>query len=120
MGNIILILILVIIAISAINSTRKRFKGGCCGGGGETLKFKPADRNLSHYPYRAIAYIDSMTCDHCKTRIENAFNGTDGCTAKVNLKSKYADIRSKSPLSEDFVSKIITKAGYSLTNYKEL
>lgn len=120
MANIIIILILVIITISAINSARKRFKGGCCGGGDGTLKLKPADKNLSHYPYRAIAYIGSMTCDHCKTRIENAFNGTDGCTAKVNLKNKNADIRSKSPLSEDFVSNIVTKAGYTLVKYEEL
>lgn len=113
MTDVIIIIVLLILIIIALNSAKKRLKGGCCGSGGGTIKIKPTDRNKSHYPHKSLVYIDGMTCEHCQTRIENAFNSMPDCFATVNLKKKYAQVLSKSELNEKQISDLITEKGYT-------
>ncbi len=112
MTDCIVIIILLIILLAALGSAKKKLKGGCCGGGG-SVKIKPKDKNKAHYPYKVTAYIDGMSCEHCKNRIESEFNCLSGVMAKVNLKNKYAEIFSKEPISDAQISDIVTKNGYT-------
>ena len=112
MATVIICIILVLICIYAIWSYKKRLSSGCCGGGGE-IKIKPKDGNPNHYPHKVTVYIDGMTCEHCKNRVENAFNDTDGCLAKVNLERKCAELWTMNQISEQDIRAIVEKAGYA-------
>lgn len=111
MSTAIISTVIALICLYAILSYAKKLKSGCCGGGGE-IKIKPADTNTSHYPHKAIIYIDGMTCNHCKMRIENLFNNMENVYAKVNLKKKYAEVWSKEPLDNEHCKRHIENIGY--------
>ena len=113
MTDVIIIIALLIIVVLALNSAKKRLKGGCCGSGGGSIKIKPQDKNTAHYPFKSTLYIDGMTCEHCSTRIENAFNSRADCYAKVDLKKKCARLLTKEQLDEKEICDIITQCGYS-------
>ena len=85
MSTIIICAVLALICIYAVISYTKRLKNGCCGSGGE-IKIK--------------------------MRVENAFNATGEFIAKVNLKSKCADVRSKNEADERRIAQIVERAGY--------
>lgn len=112
MSTIIICAVLALICIYAVISYTKRLKNGCCGSGGGEIKIKPADADISHYPFEYIVDIGGMTCSHCKMRVENAFNATGEFIAKVNLKSKCADVRSKNEADERRIAQIVERAGY--------
>lgn len=113
MTDVIIIIVLLIIVVLALNSAKKRLKGGYCGSGGGSVKIKPQDKNTAHYPFKATVYIDGMTCEHCSMRIEKAFNSRPNCYAKVNLKKKCAQLLSKEQLSENEICDIVAQCGYS-------
>ena len=110
--TIIICIILAAICAYSIVSYKKKLNSGCCGSGGGEIKVKPGDTDLTHYPYKLKVYIDGMTCEHCKMRIENAFNRTDGFYAKVNLKKKYALLASMKPVDTENIKNIVEHAGY--------
>lgn len=112
MADAVTVIILIIVILVALGSAKKKLKGGCCGSG-NGVKIKPKDRNKAHYTYKVTAYIDGMSCEHCKNRIESEFNCLSGVMAKVNLKNKYAEIFSKEPMSNAQISDIVTKNGYT-------
>ncbi|MBQ7876396.1 MAG: heavy-metal-associated domain-containing protein [Clostridia bacterium] len=115
MKDFIVILILAVVLIFALSGARKRLKGGCCGSGGsKPKKVKPKNSNTADYAYKVTAYIEGMTCDGCKVRVENAFNSLADCYAKVNLKNKSAEIWTNTKMSEDEIADIIKKNGYTL------
>lgn len=113
MENIIIVLLIIAIAAFAFVNARKKMRGGCCGGG-STVKIKPKDKNKAHYEYKTVAFIDGMTCENCKLRVENAFNCLPGCFARVSLKKGCAEIYAKEPLDEEKIANIIEKNGYTL------
>ena len=115
MSTIIICIIIAAICIYAIFSYAKKLKGGCCGGGGGDIRIKPADGDLSHYPYKADVHIDGMTCSHCKLRVENTFNN-NGYFAKVNLKKNLAEVYSKQPFDNAKIKAIVERAGYKYVN----
>lgn len=113
MSTLIISAVIIIICIYAIFSYAKKLKGGCCGGGGGEIKMKPEDGNKEHYPFKVMAYINGMTCGHCKMTVENAFNSKSGIMAEVNLRKKYAEIWSKKELEESFIKETIENIGYT-------
>lgn len=113
MGNAIIICLLLLFALLALRETKKRLKGGCCGGGDEPVKIKPQDANPSHYSHKTLVYIEGMTCAHCRARVENEFHSHPGLLAKVDLKKKCATVWSKQPLSRETVEAIVKKSGYT-------
>ena len=117
MKDAIIILFLIAILIFALSGAKKRLKGGCCGGGSKVKKVKSADTNKSHYTYKSTIYIDGMTCEHCKARIENAFNTLPDCYAKVSLKKKCAELWTNERLSEEEIKGIVKKNGYTFVGY---
>lgn len=117
MGTAIIILILVLICIYAIKSYTKKLAHGCCGAGGDgEKKIYVKDKNTAHYPYCVKIGVEGMTCRNCKLRVENALNAEEGVWAQVNLKSKFALVRMKHPISEETLRRIITRNGYTVTN----
>lgn len=76
-------------------------------------KVKPADRDISHYPYVYRIQIEGMTCDNCRIRVENIFNSRDGFLVKVSLRKKSAVIRTKKPVQEEELSHLIEDIGYT-------
>lgn len=111
MTDIIIAVILVAVLIFALIGAKKRLKGGCCSGG-SNVKIKPSDKNIKHYPYKAVVCIEGMSCDQCKNRVESAFNAKNGCFARVNLKKGCAEIFGKEKLSKEEIENTVKKEGY--------
>lgn len=114
MENIIIIAIIVIMLIFGVIATIKHFKGegGCCGG--SDLKLKP--RRLKKIIKTITVGIDGMTCQHCRTRVENALNEMPGISARVNLKKKEARISMDREIENNTIKDTIENAGYSVTH----
>ena len=119
MTDAIIVILLLAVVVFALGGAKKRLKGGCCGGGSKPKKVKPKSTNRSHYTYKVTAYIDGMTCDHCKARVENAFNSLPDCYAKVSLRLKRAEIWSMKKMNDNEIGDIIKKSGYSLVGISE-
>lgn len=119
MGNAIIIAALILIAVFAVRSYCKKLKQGCCGGGGDqTAKTGPEDRDISHYPYTYRIGIEGMTCKNCEARMENALNRQDGYYAQISLKKKGGILRAKAPVSRDDVRVLTAKTGYTLSEFE--
>lgn len=112
----IICIILVIIAVIAIKGYTKRLSSGCCGTGSEpSLKHvKVKDKNLAHYPYSKILWVDGMSCFNCATRVENSLNRLDGVWARVDLMKEQADVYMKEQLEDEILKEAVKKAGYTV------
>ena len=118
MGTLIVVLILIAVLVLAVLSVIRRVKYGssCCGThDAAPSKIKVRDKNASHYQYAYNISIDGMHCSHCVRRVENALNLQDGVWEK-----KSALVRSKCPLEEKAVSKIVSDAGYTVTRFGKI
>ena len=66
---------------------------------------------------KTIVNIDGMWCDHCAKRVENALSAVSGVvSADVKLKKNLAVLRSREQLSEEEIKKVVTDAGYTVTD----
>lgn len=63
--------------------------------------------------YKATVYIDGMSCGHCAARVETAFAAIPGCTAKVDLANKCANVKSEAPLNEKEIFDAISSIGFT-------
>ncbi|BBJ28465.1 heavy-metal-associated domain-containing protein [Athalassotoga saccharophila] len=60
-------------------------------------------------------YIDGMTCEHCKMRVEKALKEIKGVKkAEVNLDNGTAEVETKKEISFDTFKSAIEDAGYTL------
>ena len=60
-------------------------------------------------------YIEGMTCEHCKMRVEKALKGVKGVkSATVNLENGTAEVEIKKEIPLDIFKSAIEEAGYSL------
>lgn len=85
--NVIIILIIAVGIVFGVRSVVRSAAGkSCCSGGDSIVKIGPSDNDRSHYPYRAEATVEGMTCKNCAERVTNALNSLDGVWAAVNLK----------------------------------
>lgn len=118
MSTAIIVAVLIVIAVIAIRSYAKKLTSGCCGGENEHVKkIKVEDKDVSHYPYCVQIGIDGMNCNHCKARVENTLNSEDGVWAEVDLSQNLATVHMKNNLSELFLRKLVSSAGYIMTTY---
>lgn len=69
--------------------------------------------------HKTIVYIDGMSCGHCAARVEEALSGIKGCTAKVNLANKYAEVKSEQPLNEKEVFEAVSALGFTPVRMEE-
>ena len=117
MGNEVVIIVLLGIVALAVYGTVKRIRYGssCCGE--KTLppkKVKVKDRNKASYPFVYRLKVDGMHCANCARRVENAINSLEGCWAVVDLGKKEVTLRTKRETTEQDMSAVITKAGYTV------
>lgn len=59
-----------------------------------------------------IIYVEGMTCNHCKIRVEKALNKLDGVNAQVELKEKKVKLTLTKLVDEKLLVKTIEDAGY--------
>jgi copper chaperone CopZ len=104
-------LILVFIGVLAVRSYTKSEKRLLRHWGGKNAS-SPAIGIRTTYGHSATVKVGGMTCGYCRTRVENAFNSEPALWAQVNLKDEVAFVRSKEPLAEEELRKIVTHAGY--------
>lgn len=122
MGTAVVLGILLVCCFIGLRSTIKRVAHGCCGSGGDTVKrVKPADTDLSHYPYTYRMQVGGMTCGECKKRVENALNALEGVYATVNRKEGSAVVHGKKELDAEQLCQAVLAAGYECerTSVKE-
>ncbi len=60
--------------------------------------------------------IDGMLCRHCVVSVTEALESLDGVTAKVNLKKQSATVTLTHPIADDTLIKVVTDAGFGVTN----
>lgn len=64
-------------------------------------------------------FIEGMTCNHCKMRVEKALQGIEGVTkATVDLEQKVAFVESSNLLADEKIIKTVDDAGYQVKQIK--
>lgn len=112
MINFILIAVIVAIAVLAIISSIKHFRGegGCCGGG----DYKPKRKKISGIKYTKTFKVSGMHCEHCKRRVEEAVNDVNGVCGRVNLKLGKLTVSYAEDVSDEIIKEKIEEAGYTV------
>jgi len=92
-------------------------KRDCCSGDAKSAakRFKPVtieDTDETHYPYRADLTISGMTCQNCVRNVTNALDSVKGTWATVDLDTRTAHVRSKSPIDQAAYRQVVSEAGY--------
>ncbi len=60
-------------------------------------------------------FIEGMSCNHCKMRVENTLNEMDGVSgAVVNLENKLAQVEFSSEIANDVLTEAIDDIGFDL------
>ena len=78
---------------------------------------KNTEKSVEDGYMKTIVNIDGMCCDHCAKRVENALSAVSGVvSADVKLKKNLAVLRSREQLSEEEIKKVVTDAGYTVTD----
>ena len=116
------VIIIVIIAIGIVFGVRSILRSAsgksCCSGGDSIVKIGPSDNDRSHYPYRAEATVEGMTCKNCAERVTNALNSLDGVWATVHLKKNSVSILLKQNDVEAALTEAVSKAGYTMKDVR--
>lgn len=77
---------------------------------------KIANIKEDNYMKKLIS-VEGMCCEHCAARVEKALSAVEGVvSADVKLKKKLAVVRSREELSDEVLTKVITDAGYTVTD----
>lgn len=120
MANYIIMAVLAVVVLLAFKSAARhlRGEGGCCGGGGETVK---AERKELRSPVLAekILTIGGMSCANCAARVQNALNAVEGAAAEVNLKNGTARVRISRPAADGELRAAVARAGYEVLSEKD-
>lgn len=123
MGDAVVIIVLLGIVALAVLGTIKRIRYGssCCGEKTPPeKKVKVKDRNKASYPFVYRLKVDGMHCANCARRVENAINSLEGCWAVVDLGKKEVTLRTKRETTEQDMSAVIAKAGYTVIAFTEI
>lgn len=118
MENAIIIgLLLVVIALALVHTWKHFTGGGCCGGGGKTIR---SHKKLTEPVLgQKVLTVEGMHCENCQARVENAIDRLDGVVCKVNLKHKTAVVSYSRPVDSQELRKIIENLGYQVTEIRE-
>lgn len=118
MANAVIIVLLVLIIIFAVKNSLKHFKGegGCCGGGGDSVKEEIPDKKLEGTKLGEMEVsISGMHCDHCVLSVTKAVNRIPGASAKVNLRKKTAVVSYDRDVSKEEIRRAIEAEGFQVT-----
>lgn len=123
MGDAVVIIVLLGIVALAVYGTVRRIRYGssCCGEKTPPpKKVKVKDRNKASYPFVYRLKVNGMHCANCARRVENAINSLEGCWAVVDLGKKEVTLRTKRETTEQDMSAVIAKAGYTVIAFTEI
>jgi Cu+-exporting ATPase len=68
---------------------------------------------------RKEIFIEGMTCNHCKMRVEKTLNGIDGVTsAQVILENQKAVVEFDKEVDEALITELIDDAGYTVVRFQ--
>lgn len=87
--------------------------GNCQMPGWNNNKIESEEREEREMMEKTLQ-IDGMMCEHCKKHVEDALNGMDGVTAKVDLENKCAVVKMEKEVSMEEFDNVIAQAGYTL------
>ncbi len=104
----ILFVALIYVLISLKKRKSSNDKCGCCNGSEQTAE-----------EHKYTVSIEGMSCEHCKARVEDAFNEKPGCCAEVKLEQKCVTVISKQPLTEDEMKQTVQDLGFIYIGYTE-
>lgn len=112
MENFIIIAVIAVVFVIGIYSTVKRFrgKGGCCG----SSDYKPKKKKLSNVLYQKTFQIEGMSCEHCKSRVEEVVNDIKGIAGKVDLKKGQLTVQYAEEVDDKIIIARIERAGYTV------
>ena len=115
------VIVVIIIAVGfflGLSRIIASFSGkSCCSDGRKRVRVKRvtvADTDVSHYPYQANFLIGGMSCEGCAQNVANTLNAVEGIWATVDLGSRIATVRSKTPIDQGTLSDVVRKAGYQI------
>lgn len=116
--NIVVIALVALVVIGGVRRIVGTAAGtrDCCSGDRKGDRdFGPVrvtDRDEGHYPYVADLQIAGMSCERCASRVTRALDSVSGTWATVDLSSRTAHVRSKSPIKLDAYRAAVSEAGY--------
>ena len=112
MQDLIIIGILAVLLIAGLIHMINHFKGksACCGGGNTYILKKKLKKVIATKVY----FIEGMTCENCKARVERYINDIDGVSGKVRLKKKELVVSMEREVTDKEIVAAVTKAGYQL------
>ena len=115
MSNILIIAGLIVVLLLAVRGSVKHFKGegGCCGGGGSTVK-EPDKKLQGDIIKTRVFKIDGMHCENCTNRVKRAINRIDGVSASLNLRKKEAVVKYEKEVDDDVLTSEIERLGYKV------
>ena len=116
------IIILSLVAVAVVLGIRRIIgvisgRRSCCSGDVKSSakrfrRVRVQDTDESHYPYRADLTIAGMSCENCVKNVEAALDSLSGTWATVDLASRTAHVRSKSPIDDVACRDVVSRAGY--------
>ena len=114
MENSIIIGILLVIAVIALRSAVKHFKGqsGCCGGGSD---YKPRKKRLKRVMATKIFYVDGMHCEKCANRVTEVVNDIPQVAGIVDLKKGIVTVSYEAEVPDSVIQSKIERVGYTVT-----
>jgi Cu+-exporting ATPase len=66
-------------------------------------------------------FIEGMSCNHCKTRVEKTLNKIEGVThAEVVLEENKAILESEVEINEALITELIDEAGYKVVKFNNI
>lgn len=101
--------------VYAIISIKKKTNSPCCC----SCSACSEKVETTEAAYTYVVQIDGMSCEHCKARVENAFNEMAGCTAEVNLDEKTATLRCVNAMTEEVIKETVENLGFTYLSYIE-
>ncbi len=64
-------------------------------------------------------FIEGMTCNHCKMRVEKTLKGIDGITsAEVVLADQKAVVEFEKEVDEALITELIDDVGYKVVRFQ--
>ncbi len=69
---------------------------------------------------KKIVSIEGMCCEHCAARVEKALSAVHNVVScDVKLKKNCAVVRSREPVSDEDIKKVVEDAGYKVTGIED-
>ena len=119
MNAVLIALIGALLVWAAWRTIRRARRGSVCCGEREADVARVKSRARSaQLPYETTLAIGGMTCENCARRVENALNALPDTRARVDIATKTARVRTKTPPNVEQLRQTVRGAGYVVLEQK--